>query len=59
MKKLTAVIEWLKGKKTYIMIVIGAVDQIGVLQGWWEADHLREIIEGAFGLAAARAGMKK
>lgn len=54
-----ALTEWLRGKKTYIMILVGAVDQIGALQGWWESDKLREIVEAALGLAAARAGMGK
>ena len=51
------VIEWLKGKKTYIMILVGALDQIGVLYGYWEANHLREIAEATFGLAFLRAGV--
>lgn len=53
------VIEFLAGRKTYIMIVVGAVDQIGTLYGYWEANHLREIVEAAFGLAFLRAGMNK
>lgn len=53
----TQVLEWLKGKKTYIMIVVGAIDQIGVLQGYWDANHLREVVEGAFGLIFLRAGI--
>lgn len=48
---------WLRGKKTYIMILVGALDQVGVLYGYWEASHLREIAEATFGLAFLRAGV--
>lgn len=53
-----ALIEWLKGKKTYIMIAVVALDELGATQGWWAADHLREVIELALGGAAARAALK-
>lgn len=51
--------DFLSGYRTYIMIVVGAVDQIGTLNGWWDANHLREVVEGALGLAFLRAGMNK
>lgn len=49
----------LAGKKTYLMIIIAVVDQFGAGQGWWEANHLREVLEGGLGLAALRAGVQK
>jgi hypothetical protein len=39
------------------MILVGALDQVGVLYGYWEASHLREIAEATFGLAFLRAGV--
>ena len=37
--------EWLSGKRTYIAIVVAAVDQIGALQGWWAPEGLRQLTE--------------
>lgn len=36
---MTGFIEWLQGKKTYIVLVVGFVFNLGMLQGWWAADN--------------------
>lgn len=54
-----ACVEWLKGKKTYIMILVGAVDQIGVTQGYWDEGRLREIAEATLGFIFLRMGVKE
>ena len=53
------ILEWLKGKKTYIMIGVDALDQIGVVQGWWDENRAREIAEFVFTAAFLRAGVEK
>lgn len=50
---------FLTGKKTYLMIVVDALDQIGVAQGWWEGSRIREIVEAAFTMGFFRAGVTK
>ena len=55
----TTVKDGLAGKKTYLMIAIAVIDQIGAAQGYWAASHMREIAEGALGAAALRAGVGK
>ena len=55
----TALPKMLDGWKTYLMIVITVVDQIGAQKGLWAADQLRELIEIALGAAALRAGVGK
>jgi hypothetical protein len=35
---MTGFIEWLKGKKSYILLVVAFVFNLGLLQGWWTAD---------------------
>ena len=37
--------EWLKGKRTYIMIAVAALDKIGELQGWWAPEAMRQLVE--------------
>ena len=51
------VLDFLVGKKTYIMIGIDALDQLGILWGWWEEAKLREIIEAALTVGFLRAGL--
>lgn len=50
-------IEWLQGKKTYIMILVDCVDQIGVQNGYWEANAIRHIVEFTFTAGFLRAGI--
>lgn len=52
-----AIRQWLAGKKTYLMIVIGALDQYGALQGWWTSDEFRQLIEATLGLTFLRMGV--
>jgi len=48
---------WLKGKRTYLMIMVDAIDQLGVYEGWWADSPLRYITEFALTGAAFRAGL--
>ena len=53
------ILEFLRGKKTYIMIGVDALDQVGIALGWWEESRLREIVEFAFTMGFLRAGVEK
>jgi hypothetical protein len=33
------IIDFLSGKKTYIILIITVLFNLGVLQGWWAADN--------------------
>uniref|UniRef100_A0A6H2A4D6 Uncharacterized protein n=1 Tax=viral metagenome TaxID=1070528 RepID=A0A6H2A4D6_9ZZZZ len=33
------IIDFLSGKKSYILLFIGVVFNLGVLQGWWAVDN--------------------
>lgn len=59
MQWFTTVTTFLAGKKTYVMIAVDALDQIGVAQGWWEGSRVREIVEAAFTAGFFRAGVTK
>lgn len=56
-------LEWLEGKKTYIVIVITALFNLGVAFGWWVEDNnivvFINTILGAFGFGFLRAGVTK
>lgn len=56
------IIAWLQGKKTYIIMVLAFVFNLGVTAGWWTVDNqvwdLINIILGFLGLGAIRAGIK-
>ena len=32
---MNGIIEWLQGKKTYIILIVGFVFNIGIAVGWW------------------------
>ena len=57
------IMSWLDGKKTYIVIVVTAVFNIGVAAGWWPVDGaVYQIINAiliALGIGALRAGVTK
>jgi hypothetical protein len=36
---MSTVIEWLQGKKSYIVLVLAFVFNFGQLMGWWGADN--------------------
>jgi len=54
-------ISWLSGKKTYIIVLIGAVLNVAVAFGWVTPDNLEQInaVLLALGLGAIRAGISK
>ena len=53
------ILEFLRGKKTYVMIAVDALDQVGVAQGWWEGSRIREVVEFMFTAGFLRAGIEK
>lgn len=53
------IIEFLRGKKTYVMIAVDALDQVGIALEWWSESRLREIVEFAFTAGFLRAGVEK
>lgn len=57
------VIDFLSGKKTYILLFIGLVFNFGVAQGWWAQDNTTwqsvDIILGAFLGGSVRAAITK
>jgi len=57
------IIDWLQGKKTYIIAVLAAVFNVGIAFGWWTLDsqvwELINIILGFLGLGTLRSGMSK
>lgn len=54
-----AILEFLNGKKTYVMGIIYALDAFGSQLGWWSADTARTVIEQVLALFALRAGVTK
>lgn len=55
------VLGFLSGKKTYIIVVIGAVLNVAVAFGWITPDNLEQInaVLLALGLGALRASVSK
>lgn len=60
------IIEWLQGKKTYILIIVGAIFNIGVAaglwtpeSGWWEIINSILIFLGIGALGAKGNRMLK
>jgi hypothetical protein len=62
MNALLNIIEWLKGKKTYLVAFVAAVFNFGIAVGWWTADNQLwvaiNMILASFGLGTLRAGIK-
>ena len=58
---MSKLLSWLDGKKTYIVVVIGAVLNVAVAFGWITPDNLEAInaVLVALGLGALRAGVSK
>ena len=54
-------IEYLSGKKTYILAVVAAVINLAVVSGWINVSYLPQIniVLGALGVGAIRAGIAK
>ena len=55
------VLDFLAGKKTYIVVIVGAVLNVAVAFGWVTPDNLEAInaVLVALGLGALRAGVSK
>jgi hypothetical protein len=56
-------LEWLKGKKTYITAILAGVFNFGVAVGWWPLDNQVWVsinaLLASFGLGFLRAGVNK
>ena len=52
------ILEMLKGKKTYIVIVLGALTWVGVQFGWITPDAATSIYEGLILLGGATVAAK-
>jgi uncharacterized membrane protein len=56
-------LNWLQGKKTYIIVILAAVFNIGVVFGFWTVDStvwsFINSILGFLGLGTLRAGVTK
>lgn len=59
---MNGLLAWLEGKKTYILMVLAFVFNIGVTAGWWAVDNqvwdLINLILGFLGIGAIRSGLK-
>ena len=57
------IIEWLQGKKTYIVLVVAFVFNVGVAAGWWGLESelwaVINAILGFLGLGALKSAVKK
>ena len=57
------IIQWLQGKKTFIVLIVAFIFNIGVAAGLWtpesEVWNIINAILGFLGLGALRSGMKK
>jgi hypothetical protein len=51
------ILDFLVGKKTYVMIAVDALDQVGIAMGWWEEAKLRNIVEFVLTAGFLRAGI--
>lgn len=52
-----ALINWFKGKRTYLIAIATAVYGLGIASGWWQHSVAVDAILGGGGLAALRAGI--
>ena len=56
-------LEWFKGKRTYITAILAGVFNFGVAVGWWPLDNqvwmTINALFGSFGLGFLRAGFSK
>ena len=59
---MTGIITWLEGKKTYIVMILAFIFNLGLEAGWWMLDNavwsLINIILGFLGIGALRSGLK-
>ena len=56
-------VEWLEGKKTYIVAILGALYNVGIAFAWWTPDDqyviLINSVLAALGVGFLRAGVTK
>lgn len=51
------ILDFMVGKKTYIMIGVDALDQLGIALGWWDEAKVRNIVEFVLTAGFLRAGI--
>ncbi len=58
-----AILDWLSGRKTYIVAILTAIFDVGCAVGWWTFDNQIVVavngLLAAFGLGFLRAGVSK
>ena len=52
-----AILDWLSGKKSYIIAAATAVYGFGITVGWWPHNAAVDLMLGGGAVAALRAGM--
>jgi hypothetical protein len=52
-------LDWISGKKTYIMAAMYGLDAVGAQLGWWAADSVRSTVEMVFTAIFMRMGIAK
>ena len=59
-------VEWLQGKKSYILLVVAFVFNLGILSGWWLVDNptwalidtiLLTLLGASFRAAISKSGL--
>lgn len=58
-EQIKLVLDWLDGRKTYLIATAGAVYLFGSTVGWWPCDDRLLGLLGFGGLAALRRGLDK
>jgi hypothetical protein len=56
-EQIKVVLEWLDGRKTYLIALIGVLYVFGSTLGWWPCDERVLGLLGFGGLAALRKGV--
>ena len=56
---MTALLNFISGKKTYVLAVLAGLDMTGAQLGWWPQDSLRGGLENILMFITLRAGVTK
>lgn len=54
-----SVIDWLSGKKTYLVAFAAAIYACGIEQSWWQHQVWLDVLFGAMGVGTMRAAIAK
>ena len=58
-EQLKVLLDWLDGRKTYLIAMVGVVYVFGSTVGWWPCDERVLGLLGFGGIAALRKGIDK